>query len=252
MSRDGAYEKSMHAGAIRANSGELSAASAAGDAEAVAARPRNAEKVAPPRDAETLADIAARAAAGDEAAFEQLYARYYRPFLTMLGKHCGGREDLAQDLAQQAITAFYVAIKAGRFDPSRSSLTTFAYAVANKTWLQHARTAGRYAAHVDTFAQLRGREKLLDEAGLQQTEAQETAAMLDALRAAMSGGGVADAAGLTEDERWLARAAASGESDRTLSKKMGLAPSNVNARKHAVYQKLRRFLAGKGFRMGPD
>jgi DNA-binding NarL/FixJ family response regulator len=37
-----------------------------------------------------------------------------------------------------------------------------------------------------------------------------------------------------------------GESDRAIAKKLGIAPSNVNVRKHAAYAKVRAYLKRLG------
>ena len=69
-------------------------------------------------------------------------------------------------------------------------------------------------------------------------------AVLDALRSALSTPDTA--AQLTDDERWLLRAWAGGESDRVLAKKMGIAASNVNVRKQRAYAKLKGYLMQLG------
>jgi len=53
---------------------------------------------------------------------------------------------------------------------------------------------------------------------------------------------------LSDDERDLLRALSSGESDRSIAKRLGLAASTVNVRKQTALSKLQRILARKGFR----
>ncbi len=72
--------------------------------------------------------------------------------------------------------------------------------------------------------------------------------MLESLREALAGGAATE---LTDEERWLVRNWASGQSDRDLAKVMGIAPSNVNVRKQRAYAKLRAYLTHLGFGAEP-
>jgi DNA-binding CsgD family transcriptional regulator len=75
--------------------------------------------------------------------------------------------------------------------------------------------------------------------------------MLEAMRHALLEP-LSEQAILTEDERWLVRRWAGGQSDRDLAKVMGIAPSNVNVRKQRVYAKLRTYLESLGLIDKPD
>ena len=69
-------------------------------------------------------------------------------------------------------------------------------------------------------------------------------ALLQAMRGALSD--EQSTAALTDDERWLLRNWAGGQSDRELAKAMGIAASNVNVRKQRAYAKIREYLQRLG------
>ena len=68
---------------------------------------------------------------------------------------CRHRQDyvdllkLVYDLLVKSRKEGLLAIEADIEDPAKSAVTTFAYAVANKVWLQHLRAAGRADAAVE-------------------------------------------------------------------------------------------------------
>jgi DNA-directed RNA polymerase specialized sigma24 family protein len=70
------------------------------------------------------------------------------------------------------------------------------------------------------------------------------AAVLEAMRLALSEG--SSPAALTDEERWLLRNWAGGQSDRELARVMGIAASNVNVRKQRAYAKIREYLQRLG------
>jgi len=149
---------------------------------------------------------------------------------------------VAEELAQRTWVAVWQALKAGKYDPSRAAISTFVYAVGFKIWLGHLRGLqrdARHAAALDAGSTGPGGE-------VDPGYAAADAELIQAVRDCLAGHG--EAGGLTADERALVCAAAAGESDRALAKRLKLAPSTVNARKRAAYEKLRRWLAQRGHR----
>lgn len=213
----------------------------------------------PPRSArDELDELSRRAIGGDARALTDLHARLtpglVRHFMRKLGTPGagpaggGGREQTADELAQLTWVAFWKALEAGRYDPSRARLSTFLYAVASNVYLRYLRAVGRPKRehHLDDFefsADRAGR------GGMSETtdprEAAEMAGVLHALRLLVNGeeGG----AGLTDDERDVLRAIGSGRSDRELAALLSVAPSTAHARKKSALEKVRRFLVQRGF-----
>lgn len=189
-----------------------------------------------------LRALTARCVRGDEAAFADLASRLRPALVRLFTEKMSAKPDLAEDLAQRTLVGLWQALTNGRYDESRSAVTTFAYAVAHKVWLQHIRAAGRADAALGRFTRLVavGQQRELPDAA----EPAEHAALLETLRSALTGSAETD---LTDEERWLVRNWASGQSDRDLAKVMGIAPSNVNVRKQRAYAKLRAYLQRLGF-----
>jgi len=203
----------------------------------------------PPPSRRALHALAADAATGDEPAFAEVHRRLAPGLRRLLLDRARGDDALADDLAQKAWTGAWRALTEGRYDPQKAALTTFVYAVAHKVWLQHLRTGGRADAAAAAYADLgapgapHAAPDPADAAGLAQT--------LDAVRRCLAepdpdAAPSAAPGGLTQDERWLLRAVAAGASDRVLAQRLAVAPSTVNARKNAAYDKLRRHLAVRG------
>lgn len=191
--------------------------------------------MAPTRgDAPDLSDLARRAAAGDRAAFDAVHARL-NPGLRQMLVRRGANLPTAEELAQAAWAGVWKACVQGRYDPSRASIATFAYAVAGKVWLQHLRARGRpddASAVVDRV-----------DPSADPSEAARLAEVLEVLRGVLEGREEA----LTAQERWVVRHAAEGASDREIAARLGMAPSTANAAKQGAYAKLRRLLGRLGF-----
>lgn len=201
----------------------------------------------------TLRALSARAMAGDEPAFEQLHRRVGAGVRRMLLKRSGGREDLVDDLAQKTWSSVWVALRDGKYDPERSAITTFVYAVANKAWLTHLRGFAREHGYVGDGPSLRaemptgGGGAAAPDAG--PADVAGEAEVIDVVRACLREGGPG---GLTEHERIVLRAIGAGESDRGLARRLGCSSSTVNIRKHAGYAKVRAYLASLGIGDGTE
>jgi len=70
--------------------------------------------------------------------------------------------------------------------------------------------------------------------------------MIESVRGCLKPGD--HACGLSDEERWILRAASTGVTDRELASRLGVAASTANARKQGAYDKLRRYLEKQGFR----
>lgn len=184
-----------------------------------------------------LVELSRAAAAGDATAFGDLHRRFSAGLVRLFLKRCGGDQDLSEDLAQRTWTLVWNAVRLGRYDPGKATLSTFVYAVGNNVWLQHLRRAGK-AGRVAALSDEAG-EAVPDDSVRAESE------LIQAVRAAMSG---EQGAGLSEQERSIVRWAGEGLSDRDLAERLGLAPSTANVKKRAAFEKIKRFLASKGFR----
>jgi len=192
--------------------------------------------------AESLDALTRDAVAGHRGAFDQIHARLSASLRRLFLQRAGGRDDLADDLAQRTWMAVWKAIREGKYRREKSAISTFIYAVGFKMWLQHLRQAGRAGeAKVDG--------EVLDALGAAPGAEPESAAdladALQSLRECMNGGGPGS---LNEDERHIVTLAASGVPDRELARRLGIAPSTLNVRKQAAFAKIRRFLAVRGHR----
>lgn len=193
-----------------------------------------------------LQDLAARASTGDRAAFDAL-AHALRPTCIRLFLDRGAGPTQADDLAQLVASGLWKALSTGRYDASRAAITTFAYAVSLKVWLQHLRASGRRDAALERYARLVAQPASTGQSeATSPDDAHHAARVLEALRAALRDDQSAMASQLTDEERWLLRCWAGGQSDRQLAARLGIAASNVNARKQRAYAKLRTYLIQLG------
>lgn len=182
--------------------------------------------------------------AGDEAAFESLHRRIGPGLRRMLAQRMPGGSDAdLDDLCQRVWVAIWNALRSGTYQPERAAFTTFAYAVAYRTWLYHARQS---AAHRQRFASVEVDESIAGPLAGGEADA-DFARLLEVLRAVLRG---ETAEPLSADDRALLRAIAEGESDRAMAARLGLSPSTANARKQAALGKVRRLLSRLGF--APD
>lgn len=149
----------------------------------------------------------------------------------------------AEELAQQTWATLWQAVRTGRYDASRSALSTFLYAIAAKIWLRDRRAqGGRSRLSADAVAgSLLGTDADL-------AQAADFAELLDALRDCLSG----RAGGLSPEVRAVLVGVARGESDRDLAKRLGVAPSTAHARRAGALAQLRQALSRRPPERGPD
>lgn len=191
---------------------------------------------------------------GDQRAFEALHRRVGAGVRRMLLKRSGGREDLVDDLAQRTWQSVYVAMRDGRYDPSRSAITTFVYAVANNAWLTHLRSFARERGYTGAGPGFVSTPTMPEPVPSAEDRPEHAAAQAELIQAMRDCLGDRSPAGLTEQERLVVRAIAAGETDRGLARRLGLSSSTVNVRKHAAYAKIRTYLQSRGMDPGmvPD
>lgn len=210
-------------------------------------------RAAPDREP-TLAQLSARALEGDHGAFEQIHRRVGAGVKRLLLRRSGGREDLVEEISQRTWTSVWQAVKAGKYDPSRSAITTFVYAVANNAWLTHLRGFARDRGYIEGapgILPVEAAERLEGDAG-ETASAVAASEELEAMRSCLAED---SPAGLSDLERTIVRAIAAGETDRGLARRLKLSSSTVNVRKHAAYEKIRVYMASRGFGTnegGPD
>ncbi|MBX3407486.1 MAG: sigma-70 family RNA polymerase sigma factor [Phycisphaeraceae bacterium] len=192
-----------------------------------------------------LADLVARAVAGDESAFEALHRRIGPGLRRMLAQRLpNGADAEIDDLSQRVWIAIWQALRSGAYQPERAAFTTFAYAIAYRTFLYHAR---QNAVHRSRMADFDFGDAAAGPQGQSPESAQHLAALLETLRGVLRG---ESAEPMSSDDRAMLRAIAEGESDRSLAARLALSPSTANARKQAALGKVRRLLARLGF--SPD
>ncbi len=207
--------------------------------------------MSPPADAARaeLAELAAASARGDERAFAVLTERLTLPMRAVILRRAGGGDP--DDLLQVSRIALWKALTGGQYDPAKSSIITYSYAITLRTCLQDARGRSRRTAAEGRMGEER---RALGEAGLDPADVAGVGELLEAVRGALDGeAGGPDGrcdAGLDEGERWILRSSAQGRSDRDLASAMGVAVSTLNVRKKTALAKLRRWLSQRGFR-GP-
>lgn len=177
---------------------------------------------------------------GDRSAFASLHKRLSGGLRRLFLERSGGKSEVADDLVQRTWVGVWQSLSRGRYDPSRSAISTFVYAVGHKMWLQHLRS------HSSTIAAAGGDSSPTDVIEVDEDFAGEMglAEVLDAIRSCLRG----QSGDISPEDREVLRLVGGGASDRDLAAKLGISPSTANARKRAALERLRRFLASSGHR----
>lgn len=197
--------------------------------------------------------MSASCASADRSAFDAVHVRFGPGLRAVFARRAGeARTDLLDDLCQRTWMMTWQAILAGKYDPQRSAISTFIYAVANNVWLRHLRSLGRStlngrAAQLEELEQVMGRSPGGADERDDPAHAAAFAEELQAMRLALGAGGGSGAGEggidvLTRDEREIVLGAARGESDRDLAARLGFAPSTINGKKQSGLEKLRRLV----------
>lgn len=197
-----------------------------------------------------LAEACSASRGEDRAAFTELHDRLGPAIRAFFARRVrpGRAAESVDDLCQRVWIGLYEAFAHGRYDPARSSITTFTYAIAAKTWLRHLRkTTQLGAASIESGGDA-GMD-YLQSAGFSDEPDSEAAdaELLEAVRRCLRERGAPGS--LTDEEHAIVVAAAGGASDRTLAERFGLAASTINAKKQSAWEKLRRSLARLGHRV---
>ncbi|MFT3684947.1 MAG: sigma-70 family RNA polymerase sigma factor [Phycisphaerales bacterium] len=138
-----------------------------------------------------------------------------------------GDPHVGEDLAQQTWKAVWEACSTGRYDPKRSAMSTFVYAVGQNVFRHWARRQATAAAWADSVVP--------DEP---QPEPADEAEVIDEVRRVVRDG----LPGLGSEHVQVLRLLGQGLTDRELAKELGVAPSTANARKRAALDGLREHL----------
>lgn len=172
----------------------------------------------------------------DAAAFEREHLRLAAWIRRTFQDRTGGRADAVEELCQRTWLGVWEAVSTGRYDPTRAAMTTFVYAVATNIWRQWAKQQRRAGAIVADAPD--GEDARTPDTG----DALAEAELIDAVRACVHG---RVDAGLDAAEREVLRLVASGETDRGLADRLGVAASTAHARRKAAIEKLRGYLSRK-------
>jgi len=180
-----------------------------------------------------LASATGGAGAGSpRAVFDDAHDRLAGWVRARFAARVGLKADLIDDLSQRTWAAVWRALEAGTYDPTRSAMPTFVYAVSENIWRQHAKTsarAGERAGPVD--------DDLPGFTG-EPSEAVQAADRLERLRDCLRG-----QAGLRPEDVQVLQLLSRGVTDRALAEQLGVAPSTAHARKRAALEALRRALS---------
>lgn len=165
----------------------------------------------------------------DATAFALAHARLDRWLRRTLRERVGN-DDTAEELTQRTWAAVWSSVASGRYDPNRSAISTYVYAVArnvHRQWLAERKPAG-----------------VAPESSAAAPDPLYEAEVIDAVRRALREPG---AAGLSPEDATILRAIGRGDegSDRSLAVLLGIAPSTAHARKKAALATLRAYLEKK-------
>lgn len=170
--------------------------------------------------------------------FESAFQRYGPGLKRLFTERLNGNAEQAEELCQQTWAAVWEALQQGRYDPAKSAISTFVYAVGHHLWIRHLR---RGASAAGTAGDIAGLE-LSGDGEQAPVDAMRSAELIQRVREGLSGA----SGDLTEEERWVLRSIAEGVTDRELAKALKIAPSSAHARKQSALGKLRRFLGLSG------
>jgi RNA polymerase sigma factor (sigma-70 family) len=190
----------------------------------------------------SLRELSDAAASGERAVFDEVHRRLdviVRRFM----RERGADASLSDDLSQRVWFAVWQACRAGTYDPSRSAISTFVYAVSSNVWLQHLRSRGTRDA----------RTQAIESLGVDITDAERatdfarTAEAVDFVRRALSPIQSDPAPeGLTERERAALRATGEDVTDRDLALRLGVSPSTAHTTRRTALEKLGTMLRRAG------
>lgn len=191
-------------------------------------------------DNRSLSQWAGLAARGDVAAFRAVHDRLDPGVRRFFRRRFGTARHAADELAQRTWVAFWESLRRGSYDATRSSVTTYVYAVAYKVWLQSCRRPAARRIEPHDLAELSG---VPFDSGGQPFDVMHAAELVEAMQDCLT-----RSAGLSGEEAAVIEASSRGMSEREIALSQGVAPSTVNARKRTALAKLRHCMESKGFR----
>lgn len=165
--------------------------------------------------------------------FTSAFARFGPWVRRTLLQRVSNRHDIADDLSQRVWKGVFQALKDGRYDPARSAISTFIYAVMQNVHREFARRETRQVKHAESAAQLR-----IEPADADPSSLMDEAEAIDRVRAAIDG----TLAGLQPADADVLKLLALGVTDRELARKLNVSPSTAHARKKAALDRLRAVL----------
>lgn len=165
--------------------------------------------------------------------FTSAFARFGPWVRRTLLQRVNNRHDVADDLSQRVWKGVFEALKDRRYDPSRSALSTFIYAVMQNVHREFARGESRQMARTDAAVHLHVEPTEADPASLM-----DEAESIDRVRAALAG----TLTGLEPTDAEVLRLLALGATDRELARKLNVSPSTAHARKRVALDRLRAAL----------
>lgn len=186
----------------------------------------------------SLKQLAARALAGDDEAFEELHRRLGGGLRKFIARRVGDDEERVEELAQEAWVAAWQSLRRGSYDPEQAAFSTFLYAIGMKMVLRSRRSQARTSGWTSLDAAL---SELLPGPAEDPHAALELARRVDCLRRAL-----ADQTLFSEEERRLLEGLAAGRTERELAVELNWAPSTAHTHKKRVLSRLRRHLESQG------
>ncbi|MEK6674278.1 MAG: sigma-70 family RNA polymerase sigma factor [Planctomycetota bacterium] len=174
-----------------------------------------------------------------ENASTNLHRRLVEVFQRFWSTRCTDNPELAERLTADTVTEVMQALVSGRYDPTRASFLTFAYAVARRVGLRYGEwKARRREVELSNFS-----DSEIDDMRTQVPDL-ELAEMIDAMRSCLQ----ADAsAALSPDERYIILGLVHGKTIAQLSTNLAMSLDSVHRRKIRALEKLRKCMVKKGF-----
>jgi hypothetical protein len=179
-------------------------------------------------------ELAQRCAAGEVAAWEELYSRYHAPLLSSIKALLQGHSDDFNLVDEIAARVWYALVDNDgelllRYDPSRETrLITFMRAVAKDFLYRHFRSERRRLTREAVACR--------DKPAHHQAELDRAPVDLEDFLDTLSAG----------DKRFYDEYLLDNPSDDGHSRRQGLSPVNIWQKTHRLYKRMLRFL-GRGF-----
>lgn len=174
-------------------------------------------------------------------ALTDLHRRLHGGLVRWFARTWPGDAERADTLAHDTWILVWQSLRDGRYDPSRSSITTFAFAIAGNLRLRELRRIGRRAQNQPSeFDDV--------DLGIDPAESLQRAALLETLRRLL----LDPDAGLDEADRLVLGLLSRGMGDRQIAKELGVSPSTGHERKKQALLRLGSLLRTLGHEVPHD